>query len=87
LARCILDYLQSRVPDIVRFSNDRAGFGCTQIQFANVLHELENLHIEPWFAAVCSVGALGGPLAEYFVTRPRSNLIDRIRAGGPLWSN
>jgi hypothetical protein len=87
LARCILDYLQSRVPGIVRFSNDRAGFSCTQIQVANVVAELGDLHTEPWFAAVCSVGQLGGPLAEYFVPRPRSNLIDRIRGKGPLWSN
>jgi hypothetical protein len=87
LVRGILDYLQSRVPDIVRFSNDRGGFGCTQIQFANLVHQLDFLHTEPWFAAVCSVGELGGPLAEYFVTRPRSNLIDRIQAGGPLWSS
>jgi hypothetical protein len=87
LARCILDYLQSRVPGIVRLSNHRAGFGCTQIQFANVVAELGDLHTEPWFAAVCSVGALGGPLAEHFVKRPRSNLIDRIPGQGPLWSN
>jgi hypothetical protein len=70
----------------VRLSNDRAGFGCTQIQILSMVHQLENLHIEPWFAAVCSVGPLGGPLAEYFVTRPRSTLIDRIPGGGPLWS-
>jgi hypothetical protein len=86
LARGILDYLQSRVPGIVRFSNDRGGFGCTQIQHSNVVAELGDLHNEPWFAAVCSVGQLGGPLAEYFVTCPRSPLIDRIRGKGPLWS-
>jgi hypothetical protein len=88
LARCIMDYLQSRVPGIVRLSNDRAGFGCTQIQFANMIHSLCVLHNEPWFAAVCSVGALGGPLAQFFITRPRSRtgVIDRFSAGGPLWS-
>jgi hypothetical protein len=86
LVRCILDYLQSRVPDIVRFSNDRAGFGCTQLQYGSIVAELGDLHIEPWFAAVCSVGALGGPLAEYFLPRPRGDLIDRIRGKGPLWS-
>jgi hypothetical protein len=87
LTQCILDYLQSRVPGIVRLSNDRAGFGCTQIQILDVVAELGDIHTEPWFAAVCSVGQLGGPLAEYFVPRPRSNLIDRIRGKGPLWSS
>jgi hypothetical protein len=87
LARCILDYLQSRVPDIVRFSNDRGGFGCTPVQLVSVVRQLDSLHIEPWFAAVCSVGQLGGPLADNFVPRPRSNLIDRIPGVGPLWSS
>jgi hypothetical protein len=87
LARGILDYLQSRVPDILRFSNDRGGFGCNHLQYGSIVAELGDFHTEPWFAAVCSVGALGGPLAEYFIPRPRSSIIDRIRGKGPLWSN
>jgi hypothetical protein len=88
LAKCILDYLQSRVDGIVRLSMDHAGFVCTSLQFAEVIIQLVALDKEPWFAAVLAVGPLGGPLAQYFITRPRSRtgVIDRVAGSGPLWS-
>jgi hypothetical protein len=88
LARCIMDYLQTRVPGIVRLSNEHAGFKCTMIQCCRMIHPLGFLHDEPWFAAVLAIGPLGGPLAQYFITRPRSRtgVIDRVPSGGPLWS-
>jgi hypothetical protein len=88
LARCILDYLQSRVQNIARLSNEHAGFAGTLIQYSNMVCKLCALNSEPWFKAVCDVGPLGGPVAQCFVTRPRSRtgIIDRIPVGGPLWS-
>jgi hypothetical protein len=88
LAKCILDYLQSRIEGIVRLSMDHAGFVCNYLQLATMIIELVALDKEPWFAAVLAVGPLGGPLAQYFITRPRSRtgVIDRVAGSGPLWS-
>jgi hypothetical protein len=88
LARCILDYLQSCVPNIARLSNEHAGFEGTLIQYSNMVCKLCALNSEPWFKAVWDVGPLGGPVAKCFVTRSRSRtgIIDRIPVGGPLWS-